>query len=71
MFLVECTEPLRQYDYRKIDDSLCYHSLLCSNHVGDLERCSLRPGNVHGAEDPWLVFEPVATHEIDDEKSVS
>ena len=27
--------------------------------IDDLERCLLRPGNVHGAEDWWLVLEPL------------
>jgi hypothetical protein len=30
----------------------CYHSLFRLNQFGDLERCSLRPGNVHSA-DSW------------------
>ena len=25
----------------------CYHPLFVFNHFGDLERCALRPGNVH------------------------
>jgi hypothetical protein len=29
------------------------------NQFGDLERCRLRPGNVHNAEDWHLVLEPV------------
>ncbi len=37
----------------------CYHPLFCFNQFGDLERCLLRPGNVHSAEDWRLVFEPV------------
>src|SRR5215204_4945494 len=28
----------------------CYHPLVVFNQFGDLERCALRPGNVHGAE---------------------
>ena len=28
----------------------CYHPLFLFNHMGDLERCSLRPGNVHSAD---------------------
>jgi hypothetical protein len=27
----------------------CYHPLFLFNQFGDLERCLLRPGNVHGA----------------------
>ena len=29
----------------------CYHPLFLFNQFGDLERCSLRPGNVHSADD--------------------
>jgi len=37
----------------------CYHPLFVFNQFGDLERCSLRPGNVHSA-DRWRdVLEPV------------
>ena len=37
----------------------CYHPLFVFNQFGDLERCLLRPGNVHSAEDWRLVLEPV------------
>jgi len=37
----------------------CYHPLFCFNQFGDLERSSLRPGNLHGAEDCRPAFEPV------------
>jgi hypothetical protein len=37
----------------------CYHPLFVFNQFGDLERCQLRPGNVHSAEDWRLVLEPV------------
>ena len=37
----------------------CYHPLFVFNQYGDLERCRLRPGNVHSAEDWRLVLEPV------------
>ena len=37
----------------------CYHPLFLFNQFGDLERSLLRPGNVHSAEDWWLVLEPV------------
>ncbi len=30
----------------------CYHPLFVFNQFGDLERCALRPGNVHSAEEP-------------------
>ena len=29
----------------------CYHPLFLFNQFGDLERCSLRPGNVHSVDD--------------------
>jgi hypothetical protein len=37
----------------------CYHPLFVFNHFGDLERCLLRAGHVHSAEDWRLVLEPV------------
>jgi len=37
----------------------CYHPLFLFNQFGDLERCLLRPGHVHSAEDWHLVLEPV------------
>ena len=37
----------------------CYHPLFVFNQYGDLERCRLRPGNVHSAEDWRAVLEPV------------
>jgi Transposase DDE domain group 1 len=37
----------------------CYHPLFVFNQLGDLERCALRPGNVHSAEDWRDVLEPV------------
>jgi hypothetical protein len=36
-----------------------YHPLFVFNQFGDLERCLLRPGNVHSAEDRRVVLEPV------------
>ncbi len=38
----------------------CYHPLFLFNQYGDLERCSLRPGNVHSADGWREVLEPVA-----------
>ena len=39
--------------------SKCLHPLFVFNHYGDLERCALRPGNVHSA-DGWAdVLRPV------------
>jgi hypothetical protein len=37
----------------------CYHPLFLFNQFGDLERCLLRPGNVHSAEDWRIVLAPV------------
>ena len=37
----------------------CYHPLFLFNQFGDLERCSLRPGNVHSADGWHNVLEPV------------
>ncbi len=37
----------------------CYHPLFLFNHMGDLERCSLRPGSVHSADGWRDVLEPV------------
>jgi hypothetical protein len=39
----------------------CYHPLFVFNHFGDLERCALRPGNVHSADGWKDVLEPVVT----------
>ena len=37
----------------------CYHPLLVFNQFGDVERCALRPGNVHSAAGWRAVLEPV------------
>ena len=37
----------------------CYHPPFLFNRFGDLERCTLRPGNVHSAEGWREVLEPV------------
>jgi hypothetical protein len=37
----------------------CYHPLFVFNQHGDLERCALRPGNVHSADNWLAVLEPV------------
>lgn len=39
----------------------CYHPLFCFNQFGDLERCKLRSGNVHSADDWRDVLEPVVS----------
>src|SRR5215211_5921335 len=37
----------------------CYHPLFVFNQFGDLERCALRPGNVHSTDGWRAVLEPV------------
>jgi Transposase DDE domain group 1 len=37
----------------------CYHPLFLFNQFGDLERCALRPGNVHSADGWQSVLSPV------------
>ena len=37
----------------------CYHPLFLFNQFGDLERCALRPGNVHSADGWDEVLKPV------------
>ena len=37
----------------------CYHPLFVFNQFGDLERCALRPGNVHSADGWDAVLKPV------------
>lgn len=39
----------------------CYHPLFVFNQLGDVERCALRPGNVHSAGCWRAVLEPVIT----------
>jgi len=38
---------------------MCYHPLFIFNQFGDVERCVLRPGNVHSADGWRAVLEPV------------
>jgi len=40
-------------------DCTCYHPLFVFNQFGDLERCALRPGNVHSADGWDGVLKPV------------
>jgi len=40
----------------------CYHPLFLFNQFGDLERCALRPGNVHSADGWEDVLKPVVAH---------
>ncbi len=42
-------------------DCTCYHPLFVFNQFGDLERCALRPGNVHSADGWESVLKPVVT----------
>ena len=37
----------------------CFHPLFVFNQFGDVERCALRPGNVHSAHEWRAVLEPV------------
>jgi len=37
----------------------CYHPLFLFNQFGDLERCPLRPGNVHSADGGKEMLDPV------------
>ena len=37
----------------------CYHPLFVFNQFGDLERCSLRPGNIHSADGWENMMKPV------------
>src|SRR5262245_15751051 len=37
----------------------CYHPLFVFNQFGDLERCALRAGNVHSADNWYDVLKPV------------
>jgi hypothetical protein len=38
---------------------VCYHPLSVFNQLGDVERCALRPGNVHSGDGWRAVLEPV------------
>ncbi len=38
---------------------VCYHPLFVFNQLGDVERCALRPGNVHSADGWRALLEPV------------
>jgi hypothetical protein len=40
---------------------ICYHPLFVFNQLGDLERCALRPGNVHSADGWPDELEPVVS----------
>jgi hypothetical protein len=36
----------------------CYHPLFVFNQLGDVERCALRPGNVHSADGGGRCWSP-------------
>jgi Transposase DDE domain group 1 len=46
-------------------DCSCYHPLFVFNQFGHLERCKLRPGNVHSADDWEEVLKPVIARYAD------
>jgi hypothetical protein len=39
----------------------CYHRLFVFNQLGDVERCALRPGNMHSADGWRAVLDPVVS----------
>jgi hypothetical protein len=45
--------------YNGHSGSTCYHPLFVFNQLGDVERCALRPGNLHSADGWRAVLEPV------------
>ena len=46
-------------------DCSCYHPLFLFNQFGHLERCKLRPGNVHSADGWEEVLGPVMARYAD------
>ncbi len=44
---------------------MCYHPLFVFNQFGHLERCALRPGNVHSADGWEAVLKPVIARYAD------
>jgi hypothetical protein len=44
---------------------MCYHPLFVFNQLGHLERCSLRPGNVHSADGWETILKPVMARYAD------
>ncbi|SDZ61428.1 Transposase DDE domain group 1 [Jannaschia faecimaris] len=44
---------------------MCYHPLFVFNQLGHLERCALRPGNVHSADGWEAVLKPVIARYAD------
>jgi hypothetical protein len=49
----------------------CYHPLFVFNQHGDLERCALRPGNVHSADGWEEVLKPVVSRYQETGKSIA
>lgn len=49
----------------------CYHPLFVFNQYGDLERCALRPGNVHSADGWEAVLEPVVSRYQNSAESIA
>src|SRR5262245_25783175 len=46
-------------------DYSCYHPLFLFNQFGHLERCKLRPGNVHSADGWEDVLKPVMARYVE------
>ncbi len=55
---IRCLMP-RRSAYNGHFAKTCYHPLFVFNQHGDLERCSLRPGNVHSADNWQAALDPV------------
>ena len=49
----------------------CYHPLFVFNQFGDLERCVLRPGNVHSADGWDDALKPVVDRYLGKHASIS
>jgi Transposase DDE domain group 1 len=49
----------------------CYHPLFVFNQFGDLERCALRPGNVHSADGWEAVLKPVVARHQETLESIA
>jgi Transposase DDE domain group 1 len=49
----------------------CYHPLFVFNQYGDLERCALRPGNVHSADGWEAVLKPIVARYQGTVKSIA
>src|ERR1019366_582845 len=49
----------------------CYHPLFVFNQYGDLERCALRPGNVHSSDGWEAVLKPVVARYQESAESIA